>query len=424
MLDQDHFSSYAMGRWLRSDSSGRQVRSAVTGETLGVLGGVPEVAAMRDYAKTDGGPALRALNFHDRARMIKALALHLKAHRKALYDLSFLTGATLADSQIDIDGGIGTLLVYASKGRREMPEGFVLPDGELEVLSRDGSFLGQHVLTPRQGISLQINAFNFPVWGMLEKLAPSLLAGVPSLIKPASDTGYLTQAVVRLIADSGILPDGTLQLIMGATGDLLDCLDAQDSVGFTGSAATAMVLRSRPSLLQNAVRFTAEQDSLNGSVLGPDIEPGSTEFDLFITEVHREMTTKAGQKCTAIRRIMVPEAHLQSVTAAVSERLAATKIGHPAQKETQMGALVSQAQREDVRGKLQLLAGECDVVFGDAQHCLVSGADAEEGAFMSPVLLNCPDPDAAKTVHEIDVIEHSKWSTQYQSWKSGNIEKL
>ncbi|MDO7618058.1 MAG: aldehyde dehydrogenase family protein, partial [Planktomarina temperata] len=327
-----------MGHWLRSDSSGRPVRSAVTGETLGVLGGVPDVAAMRDYAKSHGGPALRALNFHDRARMLKALALHLKAHRKALYDLSFLTGATLADSQIDIDGGIGTLLVYASKGRREMPEGFVLPDGELEVLSRDGSFLGQHVLTPRQGISLQINAFNFPVWGMLEKLAPSLLAGVPSLVKPASDTGYLTQAVVRLIADSGILPDGALQLIMGATGDLLDCLDAQDTVGFTGSAATAMALRSRPSLLQNAVRFTSEQDSLNGSVLGPDIEPGSAEFDLFITEVHREMTTKAGQKCTAIRRIMVPEAHLQAVTAALSERLAATKIGHPAQKETQMGA--------------------------------------------------------------------------------------
>jgi len=206
MLDQDHFSSYSMGQWLRSDRSGRPVRSAVSGETLGVLGGVPDVAAMRGYAITHGGPALRALNFHDRARMVKALALHLKAHRKALYELSFLTGATLADSQIDIDGGIGTMLVYASKGRREMPEGFVLPDGDVEVLSRDGSFLGQHVLTPRQGISLQINAFNFPVWGMLEKLAPSLLAGVPTVVKPASDTGYLTQAVVRLIADSGILP--------------------------------------------------------------------------------------------------------------------------------------------------------------------------------------------------------------------------
>ena len=402
VLDQDHFSSYAMGHWLRSDGSGRQVCSAVTGETLGVLGAVPDVAAMRGYAKTHGGAALRAMNFHDRARMLKALALHLKAHRKELYELSFLTGATLADSQIDIDGGIGTLLVYASKGRREMPEGFVLPDGEVEMLSRDGSFLGQHVLTPRQGIALQINAFNFPVWGMLEKLAPSLLAGVPSLVKPASDTGYLTQAVVRLIADSGILPEGALQLIMGGTGDLLDCLDAQDTVGFTGSAATAMALRSRPSLLQNAVRFTAEQDSLNGSVLGPDIKPGSPEFELFITEVHREMTTKAGQKCTAIRRIMVPEAHVQAVNAALSERLAATKIGHPAQRDTQMGALVSLAQREDVRDKLQLLARECDPVYGDAQQCLVSGADAKNGAFMSPVLLHCPDPDAATTLHEIE----------------------
>ena len=402
MLDQQNFSSFVMGDWIAPSNPSRAVCSAITGQELGSVGGNLDLSGMRDYAKTYGGPGLRELNFHDRARMLKALALHLKLHRKALYQLSFETGATLADSKIDIDGGIATLLVYASKGRREMPEDFILPDGELELLSRDGSFLGQHVYTPLRGVAVQINAFNFPVWGMLEKLAPSLLAGVPSVIKPATSTGYVTQAVVRLMLGSGILPRGAIQLIMGGTGNLLDILDCQDTVGFTGSAATALALRARPNILKNGVRFTAEQDSLNGSILGSDVAPGSAEFDLFVTEVHREMTTKAGQKCTAIRRIMVPEAHMEAVQTALKARLRATKIGHPALADTQMGALVSLNQRLDVRAQAQLLGKECDLVFGGEDRCQVEGADAETGAFLAPMLFVCADPDHAVAVHEVE----------------------
>ena len=402
MLYQHNFSSFVMGDWIVPSHPSRVVCSAVTGQELGCVGGALDVSGMRDYAKTYGGPSLRALNFHDRARLLKALALHLKLHRKALYKLSFETGATLSDSKIDIDGGIATLLVYASKGRREMPDGFILPDGELEVLSRDGSFLGQHIYTPLQGVAVQINAFNFPVWGMLEKLAPSLLAGVPSLIKPATSTGYLTQAVVRLMLDSGLLPRGAIQLIMGGTSNLLDLLDCQDTVGFTGSAATALTLRSSPNILKNGVRFTAEQDSLNGSLLGPDVVPGTAEFDLFVTEIHREMTTKAGQKCTAIRRIMVPEAYMEAVQIALKERLLTTKIGHPALAATEMGALVSLGQRLDVRAQARLIAKECDLIFGDEGSCHVEGADAEAGAFLSPILFCCPDPDKAVSVHEVE----------------------
>lgn len=402
MLGQQNFSSFVMGDWLVSTQPNRAVCSAITGQTLGSVGGALDVAGMRAYAKTYGGPGLRALNFHDRARMLKSLALYLKQHRKALYTMSFETGATLADSKIDIDGGISTLLVYASKGRREMPEGIILPDGDLEVLSQDNSFLGQHVYTPLQGVAVQINAFNFPVWGMLEKLAASLLAGVPSLIKPATSSGYLAQAVVRLMLDSGLLPRGAIQLIMGSTGDLLEILDCQDLVSFTGSASTALALRSTPNILKNGVRFTAEQDSLNGSILGPDVSPDSVEFELFITEVHREMTTKAGQKCTAIRRIMVPETNLEAVQAALSSRLAATKIGHPALVDTQMGALVSLDQRADVRVQARVLAAECDLVFGSEEACVVEGADAELGAFLAPMLFCCPDPDAAVVAHQVE----------------------
>ena len=400
MLGQQNFSSFVMGDWLVPTQPNRTVYSAITGQTLGSVGGALDVVGMRDYAKTFGGPGLRAMNFHDRARMLKSLALYLKQHRKALYTMSFETGATLADSKIDIDGGISTLLVYASKGRREMPEGIVLPDGDLEVLSRDNSFLGQHVYTPLQGVAVQINAFNFPVWGMLEKLAASLLAGVPSLIKPATSTGYLAQAVVRLILDSELLPRGAIQLVMGSLGDLLNILDFQDTVSFTGSASTALALRSTPNILENGIRFTAEQDSLNGSMLGPDVTPGSVEFDLFVSEVHREMTTKAGQKCTAIRRIIVPEAHMETVQLALKKRLATTKIGHPALKETQMGALVSLEQRDDVRAQAKIIAKECELIFDGEENCQVEGADPERGAFLAPMLFACLDPDRALVVHK------------------------
>ena len=278
------------------------------------------------------------MTFHDRARMLKALALHLGQHKQALYDLSFATGATQSDHLIDIDGGIGTVFVFASKGRREMPDSDIYLDGSIEQLSREGSFLGQHICTPLQGVAIHINAFNFPVWGMLEKLAPTLLAGVPAIVKPATATCYVTELAVKIMIDSGILPTGALQMVAGGLGDMLDRLTAQDVVSFTGSADTALKLRSSPHLLAHSIRFVAEQDSLNASVLGPDAGPGSPEFDLFVKEVQREMTTKAGQKCTAIRRIIAPDAMVPAVIEALSERLAKTTIGDPRADGTRMGA--------------------------------------------------------------------------------------
>ena len=392
--------SYACGAWVAPGAGARDIADAVTGEHFAQAGNdALDVAAMRDHARQVGGPALRAMGFHDRARMLKALAQHLDTCKEPLYRLSHRTGATLADSKIDIDGGIGTLFVFASKGRREMPDGQVYVDGAPEQLSRSGSFMGQHICTPLHGVAVHINAFNFPVWGMLEKLAPSVLAGVPVIVKPATASCHVTEACVRAMIDSGLLPDGAVQLITGGTGPLLDLLDCQDVVSFTGSAATALKLRSNPHLLQNAVRFVAEQDSLNASILGPDAAPGSPEFDIFVTEVHREMTAKAGQKCTAIRRILAPEAHVEAVLTAVSDRLAHTVIGDPARDTTQMGALVSAAQKRDVLETCGLIAGEAERVFGDPDAFDVDGASAEAGAFLPPMLFHCADPDGARHVH-------------------------
>ncbi|WP_433989704.1 Bifunctional protein PaaZ (plasmid) [Pseudoseohaeicola sp. NH-UV-7] len=395
--------SFAAGHWRAPDAHARTIENAVTGAPMALAGNdALDVAGMLDYARTKGGPALRALTFHDRARMIKALALHLGQHKQALYDLSYATGATLADHKIDVDGGIGTMLVFASKGRREMPDAQVYLDGPVEQLSRQGSFLGQHICTPLQGVAIQINAFNFPVWGMLEKLAPALLAGVPSIVKPATATCYVTERAVRIMLDIGILPEGALQLVAGGLGDMLDHLTCQDVVGFTGSAATALKLRSKPHLLQNSIRFVAEQDSLNASILGPDAAPGTPEFDLFIKETHREITTKAGQKCTAIRRIMAPQDHVDAVIAALSDRLAGTVIGDPALDSTQMGALVSNAQKRDVLQQAALIGQEATRVFGDPDAVAVQGADATKGAFVPPMLFHCDDPDIARHVHDTE----------------------
>ncbi|MEM8649338.1 MAG: phenylacetic acid degradation bifunctional protein PaaZ [Pseudomonadota bacterium] len=395
--------SFAHGEWIGPDSSARSIRSAVTGEAIAQAGsGQLNFQDMIDYAKNVGGPALRNMTFHDRARMLKALALHLKEHRKAMYELSFNTGATLMDSKVDIDGGIQTMLVFASKGRREMPDEKIFVDGDVEILSRNGTFLGQHVCTPLQGVAVHINAFNFPVWGMLEKLAPTLLAGVPAIVKPATATSYLTEHCFRLMIDSGLLPEGAVQLICGGTGDLLDRLGSQDVLSFTGSAATALMLRSNPSLLENSVRFVAEQDSLNASVLGPDAVSGTPEFDLFIKEAANEITTKAGQKCTAIRRIMAPEGQVDAVIEALKARLSKTTIGDPSDENTRMGALASEGQRQDVLEKAGLLAEECERVFGDPDNFSVSGADAEKGAFLPPMLFHCANPDAAQKVHDVE----------------------
>ncbi|UWQ91628.1 phenylacetic acid degradation bifunctional protein PaaZ [Rhodobacteraceae bacterium M382] len=396
-------SSFAAGQWIAPGAGARNIASAITGDVIATAGNnALDVQAMLDYARTTGGPALRKMTFHDRARLLKALALHLREHRQALYDLSFDTGATQSDHMIDIDGGIGTMLVFASKGRREMPDGHVYLDGDVEQLSRTGSFLGQHICTPLQGVAVHINAFNFPVWGMLEKLAPTLLAGVPAIVKPATNSCYVTELAVKLMLDSGLLPAGALQLVSGGLGDMLDHLGMQDVVSFTGSAHTALKLRSNPVILENSIRFVAEQDSLNASILGPDAVPGTPEFDLFIKEVSREMTTKAGQKCTAVRRIIAPQSQTDAVIAALSARLAKTTIGDPRLESTRMGALVSNGQKQDVLEKAAILAQEAERVFGDPDNFTVDGADADKGAFVPPMLFHCADPDNAQRVHDTE----------------------
>ncbi|MZR12796.1 phenylacetic acid degradation bifunctional protein PaaZ [Maritimibacter sp. DP07] len=396
-------SSYAAGEWVKPGAGARNIASAVTGEVIASAGNdALDVQAMLDHARNIGGPALRKMTFHERAKMLKALGQYLTEHKQKLYDISFSTGATQGDHGFDIDGGIGTLFVFASKGRREMPDGHVYLDGDVEQFSRHGTFKGQHICTPMQGVALHINAYNFPVWGMLEKLAPTLLAGMPAIVKPATATSYVTELCVRLMLESGLLPEGALQFVAGGTGDMLDRLTCQDVVSFTGSADTALKLRSTPAILENAVRFTAEADSLNSSILGPDAEPGTPEFDLFVKEVQREMTVKAGQKCTAIRRIIAPEAQVEAVIDALRERLAKNVIGDPAAEGTRMGALVSTGQRADVLEKIAILETEAERVIGDPDNFEVVGADREKGAFLPPMLFRCADPDKATKVHETE----------------------
>lgn len=395
--------SYAAGQWVMPGAGARTIASAITGDVIAQAGNSAlDVQAMLGHARDVGGPALRKLTFHDRARMLKSLAMYMMARKQALYELSYDTGATLSDHKIDVDGGIGTMLVFASKGRREMPDGHVFLDGPPEQLGRTGAFMGRHICTPLQGVAVHINAFNFPVWGMLEKLAPTLLAGVPAIVKPATATCYVTEACVRIMLESGLLPAGALQLVSGGLGDMLDHLDCQDAVAFTGSAETALKLRGNPRLMENSVRFASEQDSLNASVLGPDAVAGTPEFDLFVKEVQREMTAKAGQKCTAIRRIMVPEAQIDAVISALCTRLAKVTIGDPRQEATGMGALVSAAQKRDVLEKAALIRAEAEQVFGDLDSFDVTGADKDKGAFVPPMLFHCADPDAAQRVHDTE----------------------
>ena len=394
--------SFACGQWMPPSGALASIRSAVTGDEIAVAGTSDlQFDDMVAFAKEKGGPNLGKMTFHDRARMLKALAMHLREFRQELYTLSFQTGATLADSKVDIDGGIGTMMVFASKGRREMPDEKIFIDGDVEMLSRHGSFLGQHACTPLKGVAVHINAFNFPVWGMLEKLAPTLLAGVPAIVKPATATSYVTEACFRIMINSGILPEGAVQLVTGATGNLLDLMGSQDVVSFTGSADTALKLRSRPNLLANATRFVAEQDSLNASVLGLDAQKGTVEFDLFIKEAVQEITTKAGQKCTATRRLMIPRGQMDAVQDALTTQLGEIVIGDPAQKSTQMGALASLAQRDDVRAKAQILSEECELIFGD-DAISADGIDIENGAFLKPMLFHCSDPMNARNVHETE----------------------
>lgn len=385
--------SFVAGAWVAPGASAREIESAVTGEVIAVAGAPLDAQAALAYARERGGPALRAMTFHDRARMLKALAQYLQARREPLYDLSFNTGATQSDHLIDIDGGIGATFVFASKGRREMPDAQVYLDGPVEQISRKGSFLGRHICVPKRGVAVHINAFNFPVWGMLEKLGPTLLAGMPAIVKPATATCYVTELAVRMIVESGLLPEGALQLVCGSTGDLLDHLGGQDVVSFTGSAATAAQLRATPALLQGSVPFIAEQDSLNAAVLGPDAAPGTPEFDLFIKEATREITAKAGQKCTAMRRLLVPDP--EPVIAALSQRLAGVQVGDPRLPETRMGALVSAAQKADVLAQAERIGVQAELVFEG------QGAP-EQGGFLAPRLYCCADPDGADRVHAVE----------------------
>ncbi len=388
--------SYSEGRWTNPDDSAREVRSAIDGRPVARVGARLDMAAALDHARRRGGPALRALTFHDRARMLKAIAVRLNERKETLRGLSFDTGATRSDSAIDIEGGIGTLFVYASKGRREMPDSRVYLDGPVERLGRTGAFVGRHIAVPLEGAAVHINAFNFPVWGMLEKLGPTLLAGVPAIVKPATATAQVAEACARMIVESEILPEGAFQFIAGPVGDLLDGLGGQDAVAFTGSAATAAGIRRTPSILSNATRFTAEQDSLNATILGPDVTGEAPEMDIFLDEVAREMTAKAGQKCTAIRRVIVPGARMDEVAERLSRRLADHPPGDPRDGGTRLGALVNLEQRRDVIGKAEIIGAEARLVFGSAD-----GLDPD-GAFLPPMLFRCDDPDAAARVHDTE----------------------
>ncbi|MEW6768019.1 MAG: phenylacetic acid degradation bifunctional protein PaaZ [Pseudomonadota bacterium] len=395
--------SFVSRRWISPGRDSIDIRSAVTGDVVAnaTSGGI-DMRETLDHARKVGGKNLRRLTFHQRADVLKKLGQHLSERKDELYRLSFQTGATRTDNFIDVDGGIGTLFVYAGKGRRELPNSTFLLDGAVEQLSKGGTFAGQHILNSLQGVAVHINAFNFPCWGMLEKFAPAFLAGVPVVTKPATVTSYVAHALARMIADSKILPEGTFQFIVGTTGDLFDHLTCQDVVSFTGSAATSEMLQRHPVIAREAVRFIAERDSLNDAILAPDASPGTPEFDLFIKEVAKEMTVKAGQKCTAIRRALVPSSHVSATVDALRERLGKIVIGNPELENVRMGPVVGLDQRRDVLSHVAKLKEEAELVVGNPDEFQVEGADKTKGAFIPPLLLHCADPVRAKRVHEIE----------------------
>lgn len=394
--------NYVTGKWIAGDGEGQTLYNAVTGAPLGSTStkGL-DFASILEYGRTKGNPALRKMTFHERGLMLKSLALMLREHLPELYSLSYKSGATKADSWVDIEGGIGNLFSYASLRRKFPNEPFAV-DGDPVSLSKTGSFMGHHILVPKEGVAIHINAFNFPVWGMLEKIAVNLLAGMPAIVKPATVTSYLTEAVVKKIIASGILPDGALQLLVGSAGDLLDHVTEQDVITFTGSASTGKMLKSQPRILAENVPFTMEADSLNCIVLGEDVTPDMPEWDIFVKEVRKEMTTKAGQKCTAIRRIFVPENKMEDVWKAVGKALSQTTIGNPENEKVRMGSLAGQSQREEVMAQVQKLLASSSIVYGSLDSVEVIDADAKKGAFMSPLLLLNQTPFESKEVHEVE----------------------
>ena len=395
--------SYACGEWVVGSGAGKVLLDASTGAPISSIDSTGlNFKDMLSYARSSAGSQLRDMSFHQRALLLKSLGQALMADKEMFYALSTATGATRTDSWIDIEGGISTLLSYGSKGRRELPNTRMLVDGDPEPLSSDSTFSAQHILTPLEGVAVHINAFNFPCWGMLEKLAPTLLAGMPAIIKPASQTAYLTELMVRRIIATGILPEGALQLISGSVGDLLDHVTAQDVVTFTGSADTGQMLRVHPAIIRNSTRFTMEADSLNAAVLGIDASPDTPEFDLFVREVALEMTTKTGQKCTAIRRVIVPRQYADAVGAALSARLAKTTIGNPGDDSVRMGPLASLDQRREVQERIAELCTEAQIIYGDPDKPDVVSGDIEKGAFVNPVLLYCDQPKGCEAIHAVE----------------------
>jgi oxepin-CoA hydrolase / 3-oxo-5,6-dehydrosuberyl-CoA semialdehyde dehydrogenase len=394
--------NYIAGQWITGEGDGQILYNAVTGEPLAHAStrGLDFKSAI-EYARQTGNPALRKMTFHQRGNMLKALALYLRRHLDLFYKISYQTGATKADSWVDIEGGIGNLFANASL-RRKFPDECFCIDGESHNLSKNNSFMGTHILVPKEGVAVHINAFNFPVWGMLEKIAVNLLAGMPAIVKPATVTSYLTEAVVKEIIASNILPNGALQLVCGSAGDLLDHVNSQDVVTFTGSAATGLLLKSHPKILSESVPFNMEADSLNCIVLGDDVVPGMPEWEIFVKEVRKEMTLKAGQRCTGIRRIFVPENKMEDMWKAIGTALSQTVIGNPLNEKVRMGSLAGETQRREVKEQVQKLLASSQIVYGSLDSVEVIDADAQKGAFLSPVLLMNENPFTAAAVHEVE----------------------
>ncbi len=394
--------NYVFGSWIKADDTGQPLFNAVTGEAIASAStkGLP-FHAIAQYARTKGNPALRKMSFHERGRMLKAMAIHLREHLPKFYDISYQTGATKADSWVDIEGGIGNLFANASL-RRRFPDTPFCIDGEAHNLSKGNTFMGTHILTPKEGVAIHINAFNFPVWGMLEKIAVNLLAGMPCIVKPATVTSYLTNAVVQEMIASKILPEGALQLICGSAGDLLDHVTSQDVVTFTGSGSTGLLLKSNPNILRENTSFTMEADSLNCIVLGPDVEPGSENWNVFIKEIRKEMTLKAGQRCTGVRRILVPDSKLEAVAEDLKKSLAQTVIGNPLNEKVRMGSLAGEQQRKEVLAQVQKLLAASQLIYGSLDSVSVVDADSTKGAFLSPLLLLNERPFETEAVHEVE----------------------
>lgn len=394
--------NYAGGQWIAGEGEGEILHNAITGEAIYSASskGI-DFGDMMRYARSKGGPALRRMTFHERGRMLKALAMYLLERKENYYTISRYTGATRADSWVDIEGGIGNLFANASL-RRQFPDETFYVDGEAAMLSKGGSFIGHHIMVPRRGVAIHINAFNFPVWGMLEKIAVNLLAGVPAIVKPATLTSFLTEAVVADIIASGILPEGALQLICGSARGILDHVENGDVVTFTGSASTGKMLKAHPRLIEEAVPFNLEADSLNCCVLGSDVTTASPEFDIFIKEVAREITTKAGQKCTAVRRIIVPAGMVEDVQIALGKRLSSVTIGDPSVEGVRMGALAGLSQKKEVLEKIQELSASQQIVIGNPDSFELLGADKDKGAFLPPVVFYNDDPFRKTACHDVE----------------------